>query len=122
MEEDHADLFKLMLACFLTREQDGALHRIIIRDSAENFNMWVAALQMALPVRQSLTYPFSTYEYDLLATDAHVVRAVDGMSGTLASLAVNAFVFDMDNEVPLPQPVADETVEQLCEFVADSMQ
>lgn len=122
MEEDHADLFKLMLACFLTREQDGALHRIIIRDSAENFNMWVAALQMALPVRQSLTYPFSTYEYDLLATDAHVVRAVDGMSGTLASLAVNAFVFDMDNEVPLPQPVADETVEQLCEFVTDSMQ
>lgn len=120
-DEDRDDLFKLMLACFLTRQDGGALRRIIIRDSAENFNLWVAALQMALPVRQALTYPFSTYEYDPLATDAHVVRAVDGMNADLASLAMTSQVFDENNEVPLPRSADDGPVSQACDFIVDAM-
>ncbi|OZG59084.1 hypothetical protein BTIS_0237 [Bifidobacterium tissieri] len=122
MDDDRDEMLKLMLACFLNREQGGALRRIIIRDSAENFNLWVAALQMALPLRQAYTYSFSTYEYDPMAADAHIMRGVDGMNGSLPQLAMSNYVFDERGEVPLPNPMVDETVRQLCDFLVDAMQ
>ena len=121
MDDDRDETLRLMLACFLSREQGGALRRIIIRDTAEHFILWVAALQMALPLRQAYTYPFSTYEYDPMTTDAHVMRAVDGMNGSLQQLAMSNYVFDERGEIPLPSPSVDETVHQLCDFLVDAM-
>lgn len=121
-QEDHAETFKLMLSCFLTRQDGGGLKRIIIRSDSWNFSLWIAALQMALPLRQSLTYPFSTYETDLNATDAHVVRVADDMTGSLTQFAPMASIFDEENEIPFPQPAVDDAVKQVVDFIVEAMQ
>lgn len=94
-EDDNEEAFKLMLRCLLEREKDGLTRRIIIKDSAQHFALWVAALEYALPLRQALDWGFSFYEYDLSRTSSDVIRAVDGMEQSLDEMEYD-LVFDME--------------------------
>lgn len=122
-EGDNAELFALMLRCLLVRSKNGAVRSIIIRDSAENFAMWVSALEYALPVKQALDWGFSFYEYAPSQSSADVIRAVDGMAETLDAFPYD-FVFDPDNGVMpgLEGEDDDETIASFAEFVATAMQ
>lgn len=94
-EDDNEETFKLMLRCLLEREKNGMSRRIIIKDSAQHFALWVAALEYALPLKQALDWSFSFYEYDLSRTSADLIRAVDGMEQSLDEMEYE-FVFDME--------------------------
>lgn len=137
-EGDHAHVFETMMRCFLNRRVaiNGMEYtrRIVIRCDADEFAMWVAAIQMALPIRQSTGYGFSTYEAYVTRADADIVRAVDGMNESLAELTQSCAVFDlMSPDTPLPDPTvsgtdspADPTLvsltDDLCQFLVNTMQ
>ncbi|PLS26070.1 hypothetical protein Uis4E_2127 [Bifidobacterium parmae] len=130
-----------MLRRFLGRHTTVAgkpyTRRIVIRCSADDFTMWVSAIQMALPIRQALGYGFSTYEKDITYANADIVRAVDGINGMSADLTASCAVFDLlDPSAPQPPHMvfgADEptpeasvleslTADELCTFIVGAMQ
>lgn len=133
-------IFTNMLRCFLGRHVSiaGESHtrKIVIRCDAEEFTMWVSALQMALPIRQALGYDFSTYEEDVAAANADIVRAVDGMASAPADLASDCAMFDLvDPSMPQPsrtmadadEPTPNERTlealtDELCTFINGAMQ
>lgn len=122
LDDDRSDVFELMLRCFLARDDGGYPHKLVIVDSEEHFALWVAALQYALPVRQSRSYAFSTYEYDLQVTPAVVVRAVEGCLHGLsdASMSYN-FVFNMETGDLPDSPDTDEDLDAFCEFAVSAL-
>lgn len=134
------EVFATMLRCFLNRHAAVAgrpyTRRIVIRCGADDFTMWVSALQMALPIRQALGYGFSTYEKDIASADADIVRAVDGINGMTADLAASCAVFDLidpsasmpadkapGTDAPTPDDlVLDKLTDELCTFIVGAMQ
>lgn len=134
------EIFATMLRCLLNRHAAVAgkpnTRRIVIRCDADDFTMWVSALQMALPIRQALGYGFSTYEKDIASADADIVRAVDGINGMTADLAASCAVFDLIDpsasmpadkasgaDAPTPDDlVLDKLTDELCTFIVGAMQ
>lgn len=115
-EDDHAETIAQLFESLITAGDGDFVRKIIINASEEEFALWIAALQYMLPVRQSLNYGFSTYEYDPLRSPFHVIRAVDGMRGSLTDSTFSYFdVFDMEQGTT-PQREYDEALDAFVEF------
>lgn len=98
-EDDHGDTAQLLLESLIADGDDGFSRKILINASEHDFALWIAAMQYALPVRQALTYGFSSYEYDPLRSPFHLIRVVDGMNGSIDSPALSyCDIFDIDAE------------------------
>ncbi|WP_095614595.1 GAP1-N2 domain-containing protein [Bifidobacterium criceti] len=96
-EDDHGEAAKLLLEALIADGDDDFSRKILINASEHDFALWIAAMQYALPIRQALTYGFSSYEYDPLRSPFHLIRAVDGMNGSIDSPALSyCDLFDVD--------------------------
>lgn len=111
-DEENAECFTLMLRCLLLRNSGTVRRKLLIRDSEENFALWVAALEYALPVRQSLDWGFSFYEQDPMTSVSDVIRAVDGMAYGLHDAALSSnFIFDAETGSMPSLPDSDADVD-----------
>lgn len=121
-DEDNADVFDQMLHCLLLRREEGITRKLLINDSEDNFALWVAALEMALPVRQSLDFGFSFYEYDPTITNADVLRTVEGMTYDLhdPTLSYN-YIFDFATGDFAEPADEDADVDEFCEFAVTAL-
>lgn len=112
-EDDHTDAAVRLLETLIADGEDKFGRKILIDASEHDFMLWVATMQHALPVRQALTYGFSTYEYDPLRSSCVMIRAVDGMNGSASG---SCDVFDMESE-QYPDCDYDERLDAFAEFV-----
>lgn len=121
-EEDNADVFGQMLRCLLLRKEGGVNRKLLINDSEENFALWVAALEMALPVRQSLDFSFSFYEYDPSVSGAEIIRMVDGTARSISDSAfAYNYIFDFATGNYAEPAVADDDADAFCDFAVTAL-
>ena len=116
-DEENAECFALLLRCLLLRNAGSVRRKLLIRDSEEHFALWVAALEYALPVRQSLDWGFSFYEQDPMTSVSDVIRAVDGMAYGLHDVALSSnFIFDPEAGSMPSLPDSDEDVDAFADM------
>lgn len=76
--DNRLEIYKNMLHAMLSFETERK--RVVICDEPENIIFWIAALELALPLRNALSINFSTYDFDPALSSSQVCGVVP--SGT----------------------------------------
>lgn len=102
---ERMEVFKTMLAALLDAMQ--GTQRIVIVDDKENIMQWIGALQMAFPIKNAMSIPFSSYEFQPESSYAKVCGALnEGTIFSVQSAQINPkiLLFDCINQ---SYPVAE---------------
>lgn len=91
--DDRLEIYKNMLHAMLSFESERK--RVVICDEPENIILWIAALEFALPLKNTLNINFSTYDFDPALSSSQICGVVPSGTRYNADSHRLHFVFDL---------------------------
>ena len=91
--DDRLEIYKNMLHAMLSFESERK--RVVICDEPENIVRWIAALELALPLKMALNVNFSTYDFDPSLSSSQICGVVPNGTRYNADSQRLHFVFDL---------------------------